>query len=157
MRIPNAEQKEAPTGGRTPSRGTTEHPDKETINMHIISDTADITTAPISEADINVVDNDPEAPGTFLTAWKRNGTDWRVTVDYFEHHNRWVVGGWLKDDETGDLTNDKVLPFLDAYNAAANIAEYMNRAHNLTSLLDDMKALRTQLDELLHSDDSKGN
>jgi hypothetical protein len=139
---------EAPASGRTPDRGTTENPELEPINMAIEADTADI----------RIVDNDSTQPGTYLTAWTRSGTDWQVTVDYFEHQGRWTTGGYIKDDETGRLEAERVVAFLDAHSGAESIAAYLND-NPLTQRLRDIAQQRADHADLIAAltADTKGN
>lgn len=111
----------------------------------IIAPATVIATAPTSVDAIEIVDNSPLEPGTYLTAWKQTGDDWQLTVDYFEHEARWAVYGTMGDD-TSPVTVAKMADILAAHEDAQGIADHLNDAHPLTPILWDnsrRKALLT--------------
>lgn len=102
----------------------------------IIAPAPVIATAPTSVDSIEIVDNSPLEPGTYLTAWKQTGDDWQLTVDYFEHEGRWAVYGQMGDD-TSPVTVSKMTDILAAHEDAQGIADHLNVAHPLTPILQD--------------------
>ena len=115
------------------------------MSKSIIAPTTVITTAPTSVDSIEIIDNSPLEPGTYLTAWKQAGDDWQLTVDYFETEGRWAVYGTMGDD-TRPVTVSKMADILAAHEDAQGIADHLNDAHPLTPILRDnsqRKALLT--------------
>jgi hypothetical protein len=81
-----------------------------------------------------IIDNAPSEPGTYLTAWKQNGDDWQLSVDYFEQEGRWAVYGVMGDD-TSPLTVSKMAEILEAHEDAQGVADHLNNTHPLTPVL----------------------
>jgi hypothetical protein len=114
----------------------------------IIAPATVIATAPTSVDAIEIVDNSPLEPGTYLTAWKQTGDDWQLTVDYFEHEARWAVYGTMGDD-TSPVTVSKMADILAAHEDAQGIADHLNNAHPLTPILRDNSQRKTFLADSL--------
>lgn len=117
----------------------------------IVAPTTDKAQAPTSEDSrtrLFIVDHaqGQDAPGTYMTAYKRTGVDWTMTVDYFEDHGQWAVYALLGDD-TGPLTREVMCDFLAAHEDAQGVADHFN-AHPLTVTLNAARGVRTQTQAL---------
>jgi hypothetical protein len=104
------------------------------MSKSIIAPAADKATAPTSVDALTIIDNAPSEPGTYLTAWKQNGDDWQLSVDYFEQEGRWAVYGVMGDD-TRPLTVSRMAEILEAYEDAQGVADHLNNTHPSTLVL----------------------
>lgn len=120
--------------------------------MSITLDPAvDIAAAPSSEVTrtrLQIVDHADTADeaGVYLTAYKKTGDDWLVTVDYFEDQAGWQVYVRM-GDETTAVTRSIMTDVLAAHEDAQGIADHLN-SHDITTRLNDAATVRRQLAEL---------
>ncbi|WP_285063696.1 hypothetical protein [Frigoribacterium sp. ME-P-080] len=104
------------------------------MSKSIIAPATGKATAPTSVDALTIIDNAQFEPGTYLTAWKQNGDDWQLSVDYFEHEGRWAVYGVMGTD-TSPLTVSKMAEILEAHEDAQGVADHLNNTHALTPVL----------------------
>ncbi|KIU03859.1 hypothetical protein [Frigoribacterium sp. MEB024] len=118
------------------------------MSESIIAPATDKATAPTSVDALTIIDNAPSEPGTYLTAWKQNGDDWQLSVDYFEHEGRWAVYGVMGHD-TSPLTVSKMAEILEAHEDAQGVADHLNNTHALTPVLRENGARKKRVTSLL--------
>jgi len=132
------------------------HEKEQKMSKNTIPQTTDNEKVPTSVDAINIVDNDDTEPGTYLTAWRAEGEDWVLTVDYIGDSGKWDVYGFMTDHNP--ITTATMTDLLAAHEDAKGIADHLNDAHPITPLLQVRKQQQDAFGEaLLAAMNPKGN
>jgi len=116
-----------------------------------LNPTVDMAAVPSSEVTrtrLQIVDHADtvDEAGVYLTAYKKTGHDWLVTVDYFEDQGAWHVYVRIGDDTTA-VTPSIMAEVLAAHEDAQGVADHLN-THEITRRLNEAATVRRQLAEL---------